>query len=265
MVRARLLLNPWERASGLKAYQRLLVAAADYQYAQAVARSRAGTVEMIFNPYIIPGYPMDILDDTPNHPSFHAYCSSVTHSITAGSITTNASFVSAMTYTELANYYMPGSHPWLQVTLDLALDQNIIQASTSLTSDAMLTAHKFYLPTLGVAATSPTQLYNFNTGEILPVRREGPGLTAGFTDSVRGGNKGELNPMASGVGNLSLAYRDIESKDDIETRWSVSFVDLISANYNSSTIRVKNQVLSDKNSARARTITVFNLSSQVYR
>jgi hypothetical protein len=109
-------LNPWEPASGLKAYQRLLIAAADYQYAQAVARSRAGTVESIFNPYIIPGYPMDILDDTPNHPSFHAYCTSVTHTITASSISTSISFVSAMTYTELANYYMPGSHPWLQVT-----------------------------------------------------------------------------------------------------------------------------------------------------
>jgi hypothetical protein len=240
-------LNPWERASGLKAYQRLLVAAADYQYAQAVARSRAGSAESIFNPYIVPGYPMDILDDTPNHPSFHAYCTSVTHSITAGSIGTSISFVSAMTYTELANYYMPGSHPWLQVTLSLALDQNIVQASTSLTSDAMLAAHKFYLPTLGVAATSPTQLYNFSTGEILPVKREGPGLVVGFVESVKGGNQGELNPMASGVGNLSLAYRDIEAKDDIEARWSVKFVDLISANYNSSTIRVKNQVLSEKN------------------
>lgn len=240
-------LNPWERASGLKAYQRLLVAAADYQYSQAVARSRAGSVESIFNPYVVPGYPMDILDDTPNHPSFHAYCTSVTHSITSSSIGTSIAFVSAMTYTELANYYMPGSHPWLQVTLSLALDQNIVQASTSLTSDAMLAAHKFYLPTLGVAATSPTQLYNFSTGEIFPVKREGPGLVVGFVQSVKGGNQGELNPMASGVGSLSLAYRNIEAKDDIETRWSVKFVDLIQANYNSSTIRVKNQILSEKN------------------
>jgi hypothetical protein len=238
-------LNPWERASGLKAYQRLLVAAADYQYAQSVARSRAGNVESIFNPYIVPGYPMDIVDDTPNHPSFHAYCTSVTHTITSTSISTSISFVSAMTYTELANYYMPGSHPWLQVSLGLAKDQNIVQASQTLDSDAMVAAHKFYLPVLGVGATSPTQLYDFQTGSILPVRRLGPGLTGGVRESIRGGNGGELNPMASGLGSLSLAYREIEERDDIETRWSVSFVDLSEGNYNSSTIRVKNQKISD--------------------
>jgi hypothetical protein len=76
-------LNPWNKDSGLKAYQRILVATADYEYMKRVARARAGQAECVFNPYIVPGYPMDILDATPNHPSFHAYCTSVTHNITS--------------------------------------------------------------------------------------------------------------------------------------------------------------------------------------
>jgi hypothetical protein len=211
-------LNPWQPSSGLKAYQRLLVSSVDYYYAMTMARSRAGTAEIIFNPYIAVGYPMDILDSTPNHPSFHAYCTSVTHSITPNSIGTSVAFASAMTYTELANYYLPSIHPWLQYVLGLAESQSLVNYVTNpdsvvfnpttdgsliVTPDAKGVANLFYYTTLGVAAVAPTELYDFNTGTVLPLTARGPGVMPGSADPKRGLNGGELNTMLTGEGNLS--------------------------------------------------------------
>jgi hypothetical protein len=255
-------LNPWSKDSGVKSYQRLLVASADYHYAMTIARSRSGTVETIFNPYIVAGYPMDILDSTPNHPSFHAYCVSVTHTITTDSIGTSVAFASAMTYTELANYYMPAAHPWLQYTLGLAKTQSIINlendtvVSVPLQGEAgeetinvpssKATADRFYLTTLGVGCAAPTELYDYNTGTVFPVRRQGYGLLTGSTQSAYGLNNGQFNPMLTGTGNLSLIQRPIESRDNVEERWDVTFIDITPGNYNTQVIAVKNEKLATR-------------------
>jgi hypothetical protein len=254
-------LNPWQPASGLKAYQRLLISSVDYYYAMTMARSRSGTAETIFNPYIVVGYPMDILDSTPNHPSFHAYCTSVTHTITASSISTSVGFASAMTYTELANYYLPSIHPWLQYVLGLAESQSIVNYVTNpevvvfnpttdgsliVTPDAKGVANLLYYTTLGVAAVSPIELYDFDTGTVLPVTARGPGLIPGSSDSVKGLNGGEVNPMLTGEGNLTLTYRPIETLELVKSRWAINFIDLTPGNYNTNVIRIRNEVLTDK-------------------
>jgi hypothetical protein len=110
-------LNPFSDKSGIKAYERLLFAAADNDYTKEVVRSRTGSVESIFNPYIVPGYPMDIIDASPNRPSFHGVCASVTHSFSSRTISTSISFMSASTYSELSNYFIQPVHPWLQTAL----------------------------------------------------------------------------------------------------------------------------------------------------
>jgi hypothetical protein len=256
-------LNPWNKDSGIKSYQRLLVASADYQYAMSIARSRSGTASTIFNPYIVPGYPMDILDSTPNHPSFHAYCLSVTHTITSNSIETSVAFGSAMTYTEIANYYMPAVHPWLQNVLGLAKTQSLTNLSTGDVIDvplqgeagettvtipsSKLIADKFYLGTLGVGSAAPTELYDYNTGIVYPVIRKGYGLLTGTSeDSSFGPNKGELNPMLSGTGNLSLVQRPIESRDNVEERWDIKFIDITPGNYNTQVIAINNEKLAQR-------------------
>jgi len=235
-------LNPWSQDSGLNSYQKLLMASADYSFGMAIGRSKAGNVECVFNPYIVPGYPMEILDDTPSHPSFHAYCTSVTHTFTGSSISTSVSFACAMSYTELANYYQPPIHPWLQVNLNLAEKQTIIG-----NKEAKSTADDFYYTSLGIRAASPDQLYNFETGGINPVKREGNSpLLTGVTGSVIDANGGETNQMLSTEGNLELVYRSIESRGKVEERKGVDFIDMTPSNYNPTVIKYTNEVLKDK-------------------
>lgn len=262
----KLVLNPWSVDSKLSAHQRILVAATDYYHAMTVFRSRTGQAETIFNPYMVVGYPMDILDSTPNHPSFHAYCTSITHNITATSITTSVGFVSAMTYTELANYYLPAVHPWLQVTLGLAESQSLVDYAMLPAADGSLTeagtqpfgsedpldpsargiADRFYVTTLATGAAAPSDLYNFNTGEVKPVSRQDYGLRPGSIKAGTGANGGEINPNLTGVGNLDLVYRNIEARDDIEERWDIKFIDLTPGNYNTNVIKISNEKLIDR-------------------
>jgi hypothetical protein len=256
-------LNPWDPASGLSAYQRLLVASADYYYARAVAGSRVGQVETIFNPYIVVGYPMDILDSTPNQASYHSYCTSVTHNISSSSISTVVSFTSAMTYTELANYYTAPVHPWLLNALGLAESQSIVDYKAGETTDVVSTgvepgnedvnnpsaselANRFYKTTVGVGAAKPLEIYNFNTGLVKAVKREGEALLPGSEASQKTANQGEINPNLSGIGNLSLVYRNIESKEKVQERWGVNFIDLKPGLYNRNAVKINSKVLADR-------------------
>jgi hypothetical protein len=238
-------LNPWSKDSGLKAYQRLLIANADYEYSKRVTRARVGSVDCIFNPYIVPGYPMDILDGTPNHPSFHAYCSSVTHSITASSISTSVSFVAAVTYTELANYYMMPVHPWLLDTFRLSETQSLIRTDGR-NAEAELIADKFYTSTLGVKSVAPSTLYNFETGGMNPLARPTTmmGVVPGSADEQPTRYGTEANPMLTASGNLTLVRRPIETRDAVEERWNIKFIEMTPQNYTTNAIRYANKIQS---------------------
>lgn len=124
-------LNPYTQQSGLHNYERLLFSAADYDFTKEITKARNGVVESVFNPYIIPGYPMDIIAKSPEDPCFHAMCASVTHSLTSRSIGTSISFMAATTYTEMSNYYIQPTSPWLQTALKLI---NVAQSATSASS-----------------------------------------------------------------------------------------------------------------------------------
>ena len=47
------------------------------------------------------------------------------------------------------------------------------------------------------------------------------------------------------MGNLSLCYREIESKTDVEKRFSVQFIDRDPANYGPTAVRYKDKQLDD--------------------
>jgi len=120
-------MDPNSPQSQIAPFQRMLFNTADYEFAKSVEQARSGIIEMVFNPYIVCGYPMDIIDSSPAYPCFHATCASITHNITASSISTTVSFVGAMTYAEMSNYYIPPVAPWLQNILNV----NNVQYGTS--------------------------------------------------------------------------------------------------------------------------------------
>ncbi len=240
-------MNIWGANSGISPHHRLLFASVDYLYTQMFARSKAGSVECPFNPYIIPGYPMDIIEQSPLLPSFHAMCTSVSHSIGSSSVSTSVSFTAAMTYSELVNYYIPVINPYLQVVLNLAKDPTLVNNTT----DAITAAHDFYFHTLGVKAVAPEMLMDFETGLPKAVKLGSNGIfETSNTVSIRAENGGELNPYLTYEGNLSLVQRPIENKEDYSSpsRFNLKFIDLVRDEYNPTVIRYTNDNLttSDK-------------------
>lgn len=232
---------PWSTDAGISTHQKILFAAVDYYHTQAVARSKGGYVTCPFNPFIVPGYPMDIIDSSPTMPSFHAMCVSVSHSITASSVATSVSFAAAMTYSELANYYFPMIHPYLQTVLGLAVDPSIVMNE----SGALTKATDFYKYTLGVCAVAPDHVYDFSTGLPKPIDIAGGVVVPGSGESLPSSNGGELNPNLSYEGNLSLVYREIENREDVETAFGIKFVDMVIDNYSPTVIKYTDDVLVD--------------------
>jgi hypothetical protein len=236
-------LNPYAvEDSDISAHHRMLFSAADYYYTQIFARSKAGVVECPFNPHIVPGYPMDILEINPIYPSFHAMCASVTHNFTESSCSTSVQFVAAMTYSELANYYVPFVSPMLQVALGLAKNPTLVFPD----EEAKLAASDYYAHTLGTPAVTPDELLNFETMRLKPQKwSKNNKWEYGTSANIMGPNGGEMNPMLSYQGNLSLTYRNIESRDDIQDRFGIKFIDMAPANYGPTMVRYKDKQLDD--------------------
>jgi hypothetical protein len=312
-------LNPYSQKSRVMAYERMLFAAADFDFTKEVVQSKTGTVEGIFNPYIVPGYPMDIIDRSPNNPSFHALCASVTHSITARTATTTISFVAAVTYAELSNYFLPPAHPWLQTALKMVnvarsnekgvnstvnsdtadvstpLDKITAEAKASASaakdkvtsqvakvtsvgdqiksrygmnpsaafdtnqgdvnnvfqtlignSRAAEVADEFYRSVLGVGAAYPNLIYNFEEGTASAVSRKSGKWGEGTADHIPMPNGGEANDNHTGVGNLRLVRRQIESKQSIEDKFGLKFIDMSPGNYNGAPAGYVNNILTNR-------------------
>jgi len=214
-------MNPYTSASNLAPYQQMMMAAVDSFYTREVAKQRMGYVDGPFNPYIIPGYSMEILDSSPVAPSFHAVCVNVTHAVeSSGSARTTVNFASAMSMSELANYYYPMISPWLQLTLGLVPNPSIVNNPTGLAA-----ANQFY-QTLGedVFAAAPEVVFDFEKGRAAPVTRNTGGL-------LRGGDAVGSDPSQSYEGGLWLNFREIEGKSQIESAFGLKFIDLNVDNY----------------------------------
>lgn len=165
-------LDPFSINAGIMAYERLLFNGADYDYSKSVAASRSGSVESIFNPYIIPGYPMDIIDSNINHPCFHAMCSSVTHSITSRGINTSIGFIAAVTYSELSNYYTFPVHPWLSTALSMInVERGATLTPGGTTAVDAVTSAGSDNPSPASLGLTPDPLYDSNTGDITSIQQ----------------------------------------------------------------------------------------------
>lgn len=267
-------LDPHSPKTGINPHERVLFTSVDYEFSKAVARSRNGTVNCIFNPYIVPGYPMDVLDDSPHAPSFHGVCSSVTHSITASSISTSVGIVAAMTYSELSNYYNPPLHPWLDSILGMVNDTSSVTnlnealgasfntptaageyADTSSIKNVVSTilqnpkakekADQFYSSVLGVGAADPSDMYDYATGQLIPQGRVSYTLVKNANGNIAlpDSNGGDRNDWLTSMGNLRLVSRNIEGKESIMAKFDYKFVDVSERNYAGSTLGFSNSAL----------------------
>lgn len=265
-------LNPYDPENkDILPHERILFSTVDNEYSKRIAGSRSGVIEAVFNPYIIPGYPMDVVDDSPNHPSFHGMCISVTHTITSRSISTSIGIAAAMTYAELSNYYTPPSPPFLQTALNLVnsdinetLYASTAQGSTlpftNVTSTilqnpiAKSSADTFYKQVLGVGAASPEDLIHFESGRAYPVDRLGgifiPRVRpqGGTLPDLEGHAHREVNGRSqidyySTVGCLRLVSRPIESRESISAKFDYNFIDMGPKLYNNTFMNYVNPIL----------------------
>jgi hypothetical protein len=133
----------------------------------------------------------------------------------------------------------------LQVTLGLAETPTLVGSDPK----AKRVADEFYKYTLGVTAVAPDDLVNFSNMIINPFKWNDneSAWTHGSTQELRGENGGELNPMLSYEGNLSLTKRPIESRLKIEERFNIKFIDADYGNYSSNVMKFKPGNLNDAN------------------
>ncbi len=73
---------------------------ARYEFFRKKYASRNGGVQMIFNPYIVPGYPMVVWDDDETQFSTFGYAFSVSHTLSPGQATTSVSYTFGRTFEE---------------------------------------------------------------------------------------------------------------------------------------------------------------------
>lgn len=260
-------LDPYSPKSKIPPYMRLMFAAADYEFTKAVVASRSGTVEGVFNPYIVPGYPMEILDDSPNHPSFHAMCASVSHTFTSRSIGTTIGFVGASSYTEMINYNLAPIHPWLQTALGIVSTYpgdsgkasnetdsygeppDDIEVSSTIIENpnAKQIADQFYKSVFGIGAAAIDDLYDFQYGQLYPVNRVNGEFTVGSYDTKSIDNGGNTNDYLTTVGNLRTVRRPIEGRKALESKYGITFIDLNPSNYNQTFVAYMNESLGNNN------------------
>lgn len=254
-------------------YERLMYSTVDYEYTTRVASSRSGVVSGPFNPYIIPGYPMDVLDESPDNPSFHGFCTSVTHSISPSSVETTIGMAAVMSYAELSNYRVPSLAPYLMSSLNMVngvintrnRDGGSIGDLTPYTSvcsgilqnpEAKATADLFYRQVLGVGAVAVDDLLHFASGRMYKVDRNKDTLIPRISDKTSA-IPSELKSVGHGVdysgrisddnlsyvGNLRLVGRPIETKDSIASKFSINFIDLKPELYNNTFVNYINPML----------------------
>lgn len=225
-------MNPFESGAttGIYPYEISLFSLVDYDYSLSLVENRVGQVSGPFNPFIVPGYPMDVIEASTERPSIHAFCTSVTHNITAASIGTDISFVSALTYDELRAYELPSILPWFVDKLGMLTKMSLIDQ----TPEAKEKANNYYIETLGCGFADPSILEDSDTGAANSV------LVASNGDFIKNGSNVFMNssskmtvsqmmakmvdPNYTWEGNLSLVRREIESMSDIEAFSGITFI-----------------------------------------
>lgn len=206
--------NPLLDSSNISSFQRMQFLFVDHDFAMETARSRTASAAGCFNPYAIPGYPMDIIDPVPSKESYHGLCTSVTHTFHAsGSATTSYSMAAVNTFSELARYNLPAVNPYLTSALDFDEDFRIYG-----NPKAYAKACQVYQEVLGVGAAEPALLQDYDTGTVIPFTRDGASgcWTTASSDTL----------YSTQQGSLMLVARNIQSLIEVESDTGNSFIDI---------------------------------------
>lgn len=257
-------LNPWdEDLSGIASYQRLFFTGVDVEFSNIYAQARSGSIEGVFNPFIVPGYPMDVIDPSPLRESYHGFCTSVTHSIDAGGYSaTSIGMSSAYTFSEIATCYIPGTYPWLLA--QLSMDENMSMYGNT---PAFQRACQYYSDVLGVGAADPTILEAYSTGHPIPVKRNMGVWEIGEAATLTGSTHPTL--YTTTLGNLNLVARNIASLLDIEkehTDGAETFIDIDMWNQGSPTVESlrKGAWVNDQEGGNSSTLRGRDLESSAF-
>lgn len=195
-------------------WRRLVMDYTDFQYSTALSSYRTGQVSGCFNPYIVVGYPMDIVDPSRVRPSHHALCVSVTHNITSRSVSTDIGFSNAITYDELQVFDTPAALPWIAELLKIARTEKDPNGAeykfTSLldaSAEARLAANQFYEDVLGVGAAFIDDLSEYV-----------------YSDETPKGVKSVNKTMSSLEDSLAACRRSIQTMASVEKLFGFKFI-----------------------------------------
>lgn len=204
--------NPLKKESEIKNFQRLPFLYVDSLFAKSTAKARSASVQGVFNPYPVVGYPMDVVDSVPSRESYHGICISITHNISAsGSSSTSYTLASVSTFAELAKFNLPAVNPYLMAVLGFQNDVRIYGNKT-----AYETACKLYADVFEVGAAEPSMLQNYDTGTMRNLYR-----TGGFW-----GVENDAGVSDSVLGSLNLVARNIQSLGDVEKDTDNKFISI---------------------------------------
>ncbi len=90
---------------------------ARYEYYRQRATARNGAVDMLFNPYVLPGFPLVVFDELATGNHVFGYAVSVTHNLSSTSMNTSVSFSLAQTLDEYLHQVLEartGANPELR-------------------------------------------------------------------------------------------------------------------------------------------------------
>jgi len=256
-------LNPWDSsASGLQAYNRLFVTGVDQEYSNIYAQSRQGQVDGVFNPFIIPGYPMDVVDPSPLRESYHGFCTSVSHYFDGqGASGTSIGMSSCYTFSEIATCYIPGTSPWLLAQLKMT-DNLSMYGNTA----AFQRACQYYNDVLGVGAADPTILESYSTGKPIPVKRNLGVWEIGQSDE---GTTRIASLYGTTLGNLNLVARNIATLIDVEQEHCAlaeTFIDIDMWNQGAVTVQQvrKGPWVNDQSATKSSTLRGRDMESSAF-
>lgn len=222
-VTAKVERNPSSTEAKSTDWRKMLMDYNDYLYSVALSSYRTGQISGVFNPYIIVGYPMDIVDPSPLRPSHHAFCTSVVHSISSSGVTTDISFSNAITFEELYVYDTPTTLPWIADILGIRKqgEKDTFTSIVNVDDAARRAANIYYEEVLGVGAAFVDELSEYK-----------------YVDGVPPRGAKKINKVLSTVEDaIAATRRSVQTLASVEAVYGLKFINTIGSTSNQQGLR----------------------------
>lgn len=185
-----------EEESNLETYK--LFAAYEY-FRKRFSRSN-GSVNSVFNPYVVPGFPGFVFDNDDMQQNQMMYVVNVTHSLSANSSSTNVAYSFASSPNEFFSELLKLRHPTATGYVDTRADTNRVEIDISSENDA----------------------------EILGLRQRTIFIDPSLVDSVLIGDSGVISELAYNYAQIATEALDAAPANPVES-YRVAFQRLSNA------------------------------------